>query len=421
MLTTTEPRRTDIGDGLILRCVETAEDVERLALFNGKIHSPEETAMTRRLILDHPTTRPEHWLFVEDIAAKRIVSTLCLIPWRFQCGSVELTSGEMGFVGTDPQYRRRGLVRRLADRHADLLREGDFDLTHIQGIGGFYDRFGYAYSVPLIPDLRVSLAIATAAAKDARPLVFRRAQVDDAAILTAMYREAVAPVALRSCRSEQEWCYLLDGPAIGEAETWLFEDEASAPVGYFRIHKTGFGDGLIVSEVALPGAWCAGSVLGRLAEIAAAWERPYIKLEIDPACDLAVLAGDLGGHAVSSYAWQMKLVNPVSFLQKLGPVFEQRLATSMFAGLTDHVVISTYRDEMRLVFEAGKLVAVDDPDAEEGRAVSIPPSTLSPLVLGHRSIDELSDTHHDAGAPGSSRTLVRTLFPKMRAYFHTIY
>ena len=420
MFTRTESRRTDIGDGLVVRSVETIEDVERLAVFNGKIHSPEETEATRRLILSHPSTRPGHWLFVEDVAADRIVSTLCLIPWRFQCGNVELKSGEMGFVGTDPEYRKRGLIRRLVERHEELLREGEYDLTHIQGISGFYDQFGYSYAVPLIPDLRISPEIATAAATDARPLACRPALVDDVRTLTELRREAVAPVALTSCRSEEEWLYLIEGPSIGEGETWLVSD-GSVPVGYFRIHKSGFGDGLIVSEVALPGAWAVGALLGRLAEIAAEWKRPYIKLEMDPECDLAILARDLGGHTLGNYAWQIRLVALGSFMKKLGPVLEQRLAESMFAGLTEHVVVATYRETVRLVFEEGRLVAVDDPDPQEKRAAHIPPATLVPLVLGYRSLDELDATHHGFGTPGSSRTLLRTLFPKMRAYFHTIY
>ena len=87
------------------------EDVERLAAFNGAIHGDELPPMIRTLLLHHPQTRPEHWLFVEDEAEGQVVSSICLIPWTWRYEDVELKAGQMEFVGTLEPYRHRGLIR----------------------------------------------------------------------------------------------------------------------------------------------------------------------------------------------------------------------------------------------------------------------------------------------------------------------
>src|SRR5256885_2237544 len=105
MLVVTSTYRRTLDHGLIMRAVEDMEDVERLADFNSLIHGPGFAAMTRALIVDHPATRPEHWLFVEEEASRTIVSTLCLLPWMLHYQDVTLRAGEMGIVGTLEAYR----------------------------------------------------------------------------------------------------------------------------------------------------------------------------------------------------------------------------------------------------------------------------------------------------------------------------
>jgi hypothetical protein len=422
MFTPGQSARQELDGGLVLRALETDRDVEKLADFNGQVHDPPEVTLTRRLVRDHPHTSAEHWLIVEDPATSRIVSTLCLIPWRLRLGPVEFSSGEMGIVGTHTDYRRRGLIRALATRFDDLLARGGFLMSHIQGIPGFYGHFGYTYAVPLIPDLRVTLETAAAAAKGAEPLEFRVAEPGDIPLLETMHARMTDPLSLTSLRGPDVWRYLLEGPTVDEGETWLFWRKGHGePQGYFRVHKTGFGDGVNMSEAALPGAWAAGSLLGRLAEIASRWKRPYVKLEMDPECDLAVLARDLGGQQVGHYAWQVRLPDPGAFLQKVAPVLSARLAGTMFSDLTERVPLTDYRSEWTLVFEGGKMVGVDKRKPRDEKPVRIPPPALVPLLLGYRSMDELAATHHDFGVPATRKTLIRLLFPRSRSHLYTIY
>src|SRR5690606_28118854 len=127
--------------------VTSEADGERLAAFNAQIHGDSVENMTRNLILRHPASRPKHWLFIDDEAG-RVTSSLCLIPWTWRYGSVTLRSGELGIVGTLPDYRhgKRSLIAVLMERFNELLDECEYDLSHIQGIPYYYRRYGYDYA-----------------------------------------------------------------------------------------------------------------------------------------------------------------------------------------------------------------------------------------------------------------------------------
>src|SRR5689334_16180038 len=94
-----------LRDGLTLKSIHTLDDVERWAKFQAQIHGEGVEAMSRALLLYHPATRPEHWLYIEEDAGhrdaeQRIVSALCLIPWGWRYDGVFLRAGEVGIVGT---------------------------------------------------------------------------------------------------------------------------------------------------------------------------------------------------------------------------------------------------------------------------------------------------------------------------------
>jgi len=92
MFSRTEPYRQEIENGLVLRSLGDENDIERIAAFNGAIHGEGVAALTRELVLHHPNTRPEGWLFIEDETEHKIVSSLCLIPWTWRYEDVEPVS-----------------------------------------------------------------------------------------------------------------------------------------------------------------------------------------------------------------------------------------------------------------------------------------------------------------------------------------
>ena len=424
LLALTEPYRQELEGSLVLKSVGDAQDVERLAVFNGMIHGQGVAAMTRELVLHHPHTRPEHWLFVEDEATGQVVSSLCLIPWRWCYEGVELQAGEMGIVGTSEPYRHQGLIRVQAARHAELLRRGEYDLSHIQGIPYFYRLFGYTYAIPLEGGWRVEMyLIPDAPAGEATRYDFRQATLGDLPTLTTLYEEASTDLGISTVRDRASWAYLL-GPSLQtemSTETWLVERDNGQPVGYFRVPRHGFGEGLIVNEVSHLSAEAALAVLRQLKALSLDRAKPHIRLNVPENTALVQAARYLGAHDLSTYAWQIRLVDVGRFLLKLAPVLERRIASSSFAGLTRSLCVNLYREAFELHFVQGKLVAVQ-PLGFSGRGeIRLPPSLAAPLLLGYRGWEELSRAHHDVLAKGEWQHIVDVLFPKVNSFIYTIY
>ena len=75
--------------------------------------------------------------------AERIVSSLNLIPQTWSYGGVPFGVGRVELVGTLPEYRRRGLMRRQMDEVHRWCADLGHPVQIITGIANFYRQFGY--------------------------------------------------------------------------------------------------------------------------------------------------------------------------------------------------------------------------------------------------------------------------------------
>jgi len=420
-----------LGDGLVLRALAAPFDpaeVERLALFNAAVHQdPQVAALTRGLTLHYPAARPEHWLIVEDTATGQIVSSLCLIPWTWRYADVALRSGEMGIVGTLPDYRRRGLVRALDHRFKRLLAEEGFHLSHIQGIPYFYRQLGYEYALPLEGGwhLRLDQVPDEASALAGRSR-FCRATLDDVPALVRLYDEAARHLDISAPRDERAWRFLLEHePLTAHAsETWLLLGQDGEPRGYWRVARFGFGDGLIVDEASWLTLDAAQAVLGEAKAQAAERGKPFIRLSAPDSNPLITIGRAWGAQDAGRYAWQIHVPDPVRLLRQIAPVLERRLAESFLAGITRIICFDLYREQIALHLSEGKVTRVErGPVAEVAGAVylALPPNLLAPLVLGWRGRAALAAAYPDVGIWGDAEPLADVLFPPMTAFLQTQY
>jgi len=423
----TKPYRKTLKNGLVLKSIASERDVERVATFHDVIRDwdVDVADVVRELIMHHPNTRPEHWLFVEEEETEQVVSSLCLIPWTWCYEGVEIKAGEMGIVGTLEAYRHRGLVRALVARFKQLLRQGAYDLSQIQGIPYFYRQFGYEYALPLKGGWRVELHQVSDPPEGGMPppYAYRLATQDDIPALVRLYHEASQDLSIHTVRSEEEWRYLL-GPSTKTgmaAETWLMIDELESVVGYARIPKHDFGDGLIVSEVSRVDAGMALAALRFFKVLSNERQRPYVRLNVPQESTLIQTARYLGAHDTGRYPWQIHLVDVARLLRKLAPVFERRIAASPLAGLSKTVCLNLYREAFDLRFERGKLATVEALGFRDDGHIRLPPLLLAPLLLGYKSRQDLAQNYPDFSAWGENQLLVDILFPKVESFIYTIY
>jgi hypothetical protein len=417
------PYERSLGGGLVMRSPRDAEDVERLASFNGHIHGPGVAAMTRALLRDHPSMRSDYWLFVEDAREHRVVSAMSMLPWVLRYEEIALRAGEMGIVGTLEAYRGRGLIRLLNERFTELLRESTFDLSHIQGIPFFYRQFGYEYAIPLEVDWRIEPHLIPERGPAGDEYRLRQATMDDVPALMRLYEQATCQLGISAARDEAIWRYLL-GPSMSTemaAETFLALDPAGRQVGYMRVARHGFGTGLNVGETSQLTWDTALAMLRHLKLLATERGKPYIRLNLPDDNPLVRVARCYGAHSAGAYAWQIRLLDVPALLTKVAPVLERRLAASALGGFSSSLRLDLYRHVFDLHFEAGRLAAVRPPVSGAAGVVRLPPGLLAPLLLGYRSLSELTQAYHDVSAGGLAPALVDVLFPRMPSFLYSIY
>ena len=146
-----------LGDGLVLRR-SCAQDAEALADFNARVHSdegmdkPDERlgAWTYDLMAKpHPTFKASDFTLVEEETSGRIVSAMNLIPQTWSFSGIPFKVGRPELVGTLPEFRNRGLVRRQFEViHQWSEQNGDL-VQAITGIPYYYRLFGYEMAMNL--------------------------------------------------------------------------------------------------------------------------------------------------------------------------------------------------------------------------------------------------------------------------------
>jgi len=413
--------RSDLGDGLVLRSADNTQDIERVAEFNGSIHGQGVTEMTRNLFTHHPSKHVEDLIFVEDSQSGEVVSSLCLIPWTWRYGDVDIAAGEMGIVGTREGYRHRGLIRAQVALFKRRLEERGCLLSHIQGIPYYYRQFGYEYALPLEGGVQLELRDVPAA-PDAG-ITFQLATPDDVPTLMRLHDEAAQDLTICAVRDEQVWRYLLIHTQETEMarEIWLIQRADGETAGYLGVPEHHFGEELVVNEVSRLGFDAALAALRHLKTLALKREKPGIRLNLPAGCTLMRLARSLGARDLGTYAWQIHVPDVVALLRTLAPVLERRIAGSPFAGLTRDVRVRLYRETIRLRFQEGRLSEVASLGFSGGEEISFPPLQFIPLVLGYRTWEELHATYPDVRIAPAWRLLVDTLFPKVAAFIYTIY
>jgi hypothetical protein len=428
----------DLGDGLVLRQA-TAADTEELIAFQSEVHRDPDSdqpeiyvgAWVRDLMeRPHPTFQPKDFALVEDTATGKIVSSLCLISQTWSYGGVEFGVGRPELVGTNPDYRRRGLIRaQMEVVHRWSAARGEL-VQAITGIPWYYRQFGYEMAMTL-GGSRAGYQPNLPKAKEGEegPYRLRPAEEADLPIIARAYSRGNQRYPVACVRDEALWRNELAGKREKNAnrrELALIETAAGDPAGFIahspRVWKGRIG---IQRYELLPGAsWLEVTP----AVVRYLWARAQAWAEQDP--DQAPksfhfwLGAEHPAYEVfrwnlpqesKPYAWYVRVPDLLGFVRHVAPVLEQRLAGSFMAGHTGKMEINFYRSGLRLGFDKGRICQVEPwqpATTEEGQAV-FRDLTFLQLLFGYRSLEELGEAFADCGIrDNGARVLLEALFPK---------
>lgn len=430
----------DLGDGLRLRRSQK-EDAEVLAQFNARIHSdegpdkPDERihAWTHDLLVKpHPTFTPENFTIVEEVTTGKIISSMNLIPQTWTYNGVPFKVGRPELVGTLPEYRNRGLVRKQFELIHHWSAQSGYILQAITGIPYYYRLFDYEMAMNLGGG-RVGYPTYIPRLKDGEKEPYRLRQPTEADIpfISRLYQMGCRRSLVACEWDDSVWRYEMSGKSernVNRGVIRLIETAEGAPCGFIIHPADAWGDMLVIQQYELlpefPWLQVTPSILRYLEN--AYQHLPAQKPERKPFGRFGFWLGE--DHPVyhvipdslpytrKPYAWFLRLPDVPGFLHMITPTLEKRLANSPMAGYSREVKLTFYRDGVRLVFERGKLSTLEawkpTPTAHSGDA-AFPPHTFLQLLFGYRSMEMLKSSFPDCWTNKDEiHVLLDCLFPR---------
>ena len=429
----------DLGSGLVLRRADI-NDAEALVKFNGEVQvDPGEEFVegiaewVRDLMTKpHPTFKPEDFTIVENTKTREIASSLNLISQTWDYGGIPFEVGRPELVGTHPDYRRRGLIRKQFEVIHKWSAERGEKVQAITGIPWYYRQFEYEMCINLGGGRRAYENHVPKLKKDEKePFKIRPAEEDDIEFLMKLYNQNSKRSLISSVRTEANWIYELTGRGEKSAykrEFQIIQTRRGKSVGYIAhpLELWGPTFGIDQFEVIKGVSWLdvAHTVMRYMQTTGEAYAEKekdkemtnlYFNLgEEHPAFDII---GIRMPRVNEPYAWYIRLPDIPDFLQLISPVLEERLAKSYIAGHSDEIALSFYTSGVKIMIEKGKIKAVepwDKPDQKKASAL-FPDLTFLQVLFGYRSLEEIHKSRADCycGSPlWETRVIINTLFPK---------
>jgi predicted N-acetyltransferase YhbS len=412
------------------------DDLDALAEFNRWVFAepsgePDEQAalqLREYMSSDHPTASPGDHVLVEDQATGKIVSSICSIPQTWSYGGIPFGVSRPELVGTDPDYRNRGLVRaQMEALHALSEERGDL-LQAITGIPYFYRQFGYEKAL-ITSDGRYGLANVL---KDAdRPSTYqvRAATDEDLPHIVRGHQIAAARRLVAAVRDECAWRWELTHRLTGSDYThsfWVIE------------RADGTAAGVLANQTQLD--WRRPILWATFCELfeGESWPEAvpiiieHLRQEANKMRegDESIAVGfDWGADhplvelesmtmqgTVRPFRWLIRIPNLVMFLKHISPVLNERLSNSVFHRYDGELALTFYQSGLKLTFANGQLAEIADflPPSFREAGASFPELTFYYLLLGSRTFEELEYVFPDCFVrKQSDLALLNVLFPKI--------
>ena len=431
---------TTLKDGLILRSA-TKEDIPRIADFNQRIHpDPGEPEIIGKMLHalttdlgngQHPTTEAHHFTLIEDPAANnKLVSTMCVIPQTWVYGGLPYKVARIELVGTDEEYRKRGLVREQFKWHHQWCQENGYLVQAITGIPYYYRLFGY--------EMCVNLGGSRNGAEKHLPLkhegeeayTFRQATNEDIPFLMQLEKQSSQRSATTCLHSKAEWRYEIkerSKMSIYYRHVEIIVDKERKPKGFLVYPDNLWGKDKVVNpfEVIEGHSWLdvIPVVIRRLWQVgqenAAKDEKASctgIRFNFGTSHPSYPLIEQWLPTSVPPYSWYMRVGDLPAFLRHITPVLEKRLASSPLTGYSGEFIFNFYTNGLKMTFDNGKIKLIENwqPGIHENGHVRVPGTTFNHLLFGHRDIDEIQYLYAEAGVNKSMKALLTALFPKQK-------
>lgn len=393
---------------------ETSGDYEQLYDVMRRSFPEEDVAsIVKRFSEHHPEMTSRDYFMVKQ--GDEAVAGLVLIPQRWSIDGVEFKVAEMGCVGTVPEHRRKGTQWILNDAFDEYAKSKGYDMCVLAGIPYFYRQFGYQYAVEL--DYHTTIEAEKLPKESC--LVSRTFKEYDISDAQHLLEQLQRNYLVHSIRTTEIWQMQQETSTYGaepfKATAFL---DGEKLIGYYRWWSE--EDVFTVKELATSDERYIEEIAGCIRKKAEKQGCNKIKTKLSHEDAFSKYLIKLGAEKNKPYGWQIKLLDPRGFLEKLGPALEKRLAESEFKGLTKELRMNFWKYAISLEFKEGKLVSIKQV-SEAKRVLGMNPYASIQLFLGFRSREALEYAYPDFYIRGGNEGLIDVLFPRKPGYIHYCY
>ncbi|MFE1899741.1 GNAT family N-acetyltransferase [Streptomyces yangpuensis] len=390
------------ADGLVLRQARPA-DLDQIGALLSERGEPDD-AVDHRLVVTDPDAGLSACAVVVD--GDRVVSTATLLDEEVCIGGVRLPAGQVELVATDTEYEGRGLVRALMQwAHERSAARGHLVQAMI-GIPYFYRLFGYEYAIDIPQALNVN-ALPPPGDGNA---TLRAARPSDIPAMAALQASAQSGFDVTMPHSAACWRWLLDH----ESSNLVVLEQTGTVIAAAR--TTPPGEEMLLAEAAARDEAAARELLSAVGALAAG-----------EGLQVVHRAGTVTGNAWQEFLdheprrnaeqYYIRVPDVAALLDRLRPLFRQRLASAGIDRTGRDIVISTFGAHHRIPVLAdglGEVVtggAMQSPGVVGGAGVA--PDQLAPLLFGPHGFEGLTRIRPDVYA--ADEELFQALFPRLTA------
>jgi GNAT superfamily N-acetyltransferase len=433
-------------DGGLLQRWSTPEDTENIANLCGMVFRDKEDEPLNIRMMENvhrhmsggfPLMGPGDYAVIEDTGKEGNPIVACTCLWRreWEYDGIAFGVGQPEFVATHPDYRNRGLIRKLFEMvHARSESEGHL-VQGITGISYFYRQFGYEYALELEGRRASYLSLIPKAQESTpEPYSLRTATPEDIPLLMDLYNGQRSSSMVWNILSERFWRYQIkevkDPTIVGKQMcVRIIVDNTGKVQGYLMLATKRWSKSLDVYalNIAVDVSWQAvtPSLLRALA--AYGMRIPVVKLDVPPFNEISfwlgsthpvyeVLGQALAPYYEPPYAWYVRVPDILAFIRHIAPVLEKRLANSVAACYTGEFALDFFRGGMHMIFDKGYITQIEPwraPAYQNTADASCPSLVFLQLLFGYHSLDELRYAFPDVRIENSNAAvLLNALFPK---------
>lgn len=422
---------TDPNSAIIVRPLETDNEIEqlfRLGIESFAPHAPVESNVNgwRESVTRAPGFRHSH-LRGAFREGGYLGGYLFYERWM-HVGSSRLLTGCISTVVTRPEHRRQGVATALLNDAIAYARARRYDLLLLDGIAGFYHRFGF---VDVLDMTEHRMAVEQILAQPASPYTVREATMDDARAMLDLYHRHYGRYVGSFERSLAEQEHDLRGRLRGRAPALAVSPEGKVRGYLFLGRYSPRSSAIEVAADDWPAALALAQHQARLASgppIVSGTESPdappgkaVLCWPLPPDSPIYYLLAehleiDSRTHNHPNAGWMARVVSPSGLAEAMDVAWNERWRSRQpkWSGVMTLSVDGPDQGDftLELTAEGVRRIAVSQAPAP---VVRLTQQALVQLVFGYRPVAWLA-RQPGQSIPGELVPVLDVLFPVSQAW-----